>query len=169
MGQAVPYTADQLEPEFQKCLYKEGCDGICLQPDPIWDVNLYPYVQNNPVNYIDPAGTIVIVDDAAIAYLVLGGGSAAAGYLMTPQGQQALRDLAHQLNESIEDTKRRIQDKIDEWKRQREKELEECKTETGGPPPDPGPDPNKPPEDPNFKTKYIMSLILKLISKYFHP
>jgi len=56
VGQSVPYTSDQLAPEFQKVLYKGGCDGIFLQPDPIWDVNLYPYVGNNPENYIDPTG-----------------------------------------------------------------------------------------------------------------
>jgi len=60
MGQAVPYTADQLEPQFQKCLYKGGCDGICLQTDPIGfdggDVNLYSYLWQNPVNWLDPFG-----------------------------------------------------------------------------------------------------------------
>jgi len=65
MGQAVPYTADQLEPQFQKCLYKGGCDGICLQPDPLpgyltfpQSLNLYPYVSNNPVNWKDPLGLV---------------------------------------------------------------------------------------------------------------
>jgi len=71
MGQAVPYTADQLEPQFQKCLYKGGCDGICLQPDPIGDVNLYPYVTNNPVNYTDPNGEIGIMGGALIIVSVI--------------------------------------------------------------------------------------------------
>jgi hypothetical protein len=61
VGQAVPYTADQLAPEFQKVLYKGGCDGIFLQPDPIWDVNLYPYVANNPIILIDPYGNIKLI------------------------------------------------------------------------------------------------------------
>jgi len=60
VGQSVPYTSDQLAPEFQKVLYKGGCDGIFLQPDPIGldgdDINLYAYVANNPVNWIDPWG-----------------------------------------------------------------------------------------------------------------
>jgi len=60
VGQSVPYTSDQLAPEFQKVLYKGGRDGIFLQPDPIGflggDINLYNYVLNNPINYIDPWG-----------------------------------------------------------------------------------------------------------------
>jgi len=79
MGQAVPYTADQLEPQFQKCLYKGGGDGICLQPDPIGldgdDINLYAYVANNPVNYIDPWGLFI-----SQVYRPLGGGLWPLGY-----------------------------------------------------------------------------------------
>jgi len=67
MGQAVPYTSDQLAPAFQKQLYKEGCKRIFLSPDPFpgylaipQSLNQYPYTWNNSINYVDPDGMFAI-------------------------------------------------------------------------------------------------------------
>jgi RHS repeat-associated protein len=77
VGQSVPYTSDQLAPEFQKVLYKGGRDGIFLQPDPIGflggDINLYNYVANNPIMWIDPYGLLNFNPN------LLGAGAALAG------------------------------------------------------------------------------------------
>jgi len=54
------YTSRERDKEsnlyFYRGRYYDASIGRFLQPDPIWDVNLYPYVGNNPARYIDPWG-----------------------------------------------------------------------------------------------------------------
>ena len=64
-----------LDPESGRYCTPHRCynpaTGTWLQPDPIGfsggDVNLYRFVNNNPLRYTDPNGQVAIVDDAAEA------------------------------------------------------------------------------------------------------
>jgi RHS repeat-associated protein len=68
--QPYAYTGREYDPEtglyYYRARYYDPKIGRFLQEDPVWDVNLYPYAGNNPVNYRDPYGEIAIVDDATI-------------------------------------------------------------------------------------------------------
>ena len=54
------YTAREYDTEsglyYYRARYFNPRIGRFLQEDPLWDVNLYAYVNNNPVNWIDPWG-----------------------------------------------------------------------------------------------------------------
>lgn len=51
MGQSVPYTADQLQPQFQKALYKGGAISLLTSRERDKESNLYFY----RARYYDPA------------------------------------------------------------------------------------------------------------------
>jgi len=68
--QPYTYTAREYDPEtglyFYRARYYDPKAGRFVTKDPIGftggDVNLYNYVQNNPVNWIDPKGLDVTID-----------------------------------------------------------------------------------------------------------
>ncbi|NJL41950.1 MAG: tetratricopeptide repeat protein [Leptolyngbyaceae cyanobacterium SM1_4_3] len=78
--------------------------GRFLQTDPIrfnaGDVNLYRYVSNKPVSYIDPEGKVTGVLGVVGAGALL---LATAAVLTTPQGQQAVTGLATAIWNTIDD------------------------------------------------------------------
>jgi len=72
------YTARERDKEsglyFYRARYYDPAIGRFLQPDPIGflggDINLYNYVANNPVNYIDPEGKSLILGGIAIGIVI---------------------------------------------------------------------------------------------------
>jgi len=64
--QPYSFTSREFDPEtalyFYRARYYDPATGRFLQEDPIGfgggDVNLYRYVANNPVNFVDPAGLV---------------------------------------------------------------------------------------------------------------
>lgn len=60
LTQPYTYTGRELDPEtglyYYRARYYDPKIGRFLQEDPVWGVNLYSYVGNSPLNYIDPYG-----------------------------------------------------------------------------------------------------------------
>jgi RHS repeat-associated protein len=60
LTQPYTYTGREYDPEtglyYYRARYYDPKIGRFLQEDPVWDVNLYPYVGNNPLNWVDPWG-----------------------------------------------------------------------------------------------------------------
>jgi len=48
------YDNDHLS--YMRARYYDPTIGRFLSEDPVWSTNLYPYVRNNPISFIDPAG-----------------------------------------------------------------------------------------------------------------
>jgi len=59
-GNPYTYTSREYDAEtslyFYRARYYDSTIGRFLTEDPIWDVNLYFYVGNDPINFIDPSG-----------------------------------------------------------------------------------------------------------------
>lgn len=101
---------------FQR--YYDAETGRYTQVDPIGfagGVNLYVYVQNNSTNSTDPFGLIAGVDDAAVVGLVILT-TATVGYLESPAGKDALKQIANDITTltlKMEKEIARIQEKVE--------------------------------------------------------
>ncbi|MEZ4527771.1 MAG: RHS repeat-associated core domain-containing protein [Desulfobacterales bacterium] len=76
--------------------YYDPDTGRYLTPAPIGlegGMNLYAYVDGNPVNWVDPYGLIAGVDDLAVIALI-GASAATMAYISSPEGQRALNQMA---------------------------------------------------------------------------
>lgn len=76
---------------FMRARYYDPTIGRFLSEDPIWHLNLYPYVDNNPVNYIDCLGattnSITIGGEGSLSFL---GGSVTYGVAVDDKGAIAV-------------------------------------------------------------------------------
>jgi RHS repeat-associated protein len=61
-GYGVMHEDDALT--FMRARYYDPEVGRFLSEDPIWNTNLYPYTENNPIVYVDPKGDIQISPEA---------------------------------------------------------------------------------------------------------
>ncbi len=57
------YTGREYDSEsglyYYRARYYDAKTGRFLQEDPLWNVNLYAYCNNNPINFIDPLGLYI--------------------------------------------------------------------------------------------------------------
>jgi RHS repeat-associated protein len=72
---------------YMRARYYIPSIGRFTQYDPIGAINPYIYTDNNPINYIDPDGNIVLVLTVPTILLIL-----AAGYVITTTNWQAVGD-----------------------------------------------------------------------------
>jgi len=75
--------------------------GTWLTRDPIGEKggrNLYGFLFNNPMKYIDTDGRIAIADDLVIGGVLIAGGISA--WLSTPQGQQWLQETGYSISQA---------------------------------------------------------------------
>ena len=108
LNQPFAFTGREFDSEsglyFYRARYYDPKQGRFLTKDPIGfaggDVNLYRYVQNNPVNFIDPSGELIqfipylqrLAPYAERAYRVI---QRAAGYIQgLPRAGQAIAEQA---------------------------------------------------------------------------
>ncbi|MBI4707735.1 MAG: hypothetical protein HY761_07415 [Candidatus Omnitrophica bacterium] len=60
IGNHYAYTGREFDSEtglyYYRARYYDPQIGRFLQEDPVWGLNFYSYVDNNPLNFIDPYG-----------------------------------------------------------------------------------------------------------------
>jgi hypothetical protein len=91
-------------PGSRACGYKTA-SGLGKWPnrDPLEEIggkNLYAFVYNNPLKFIDTDGRIAIADDVVVGGVIVAGSIAA--WLATPQGQQWLRDTGRTIDQALD-------------------------------------------------------------------
>lgn len=70
--QGVMYEDNGLS--FMRARYYDPEIGRFLSEDPIWNTNLYPYAENNPIMGVDPNGEQVVTTTIGLTMDVVGGG-----------------------------------------------------------------------------------------------
>jgi RHS repeat-associated protein len=88
------YTGREWDPEtglyYYRARYYDPKAGRFLQQDPIGmagGINLYAYVGNNPVNFVDPNGWLTIAISGGYQGVPLAGGTQnSSGYYWSPDG-----------------------------------------------------------------------------------
>jgi RHS repeat-associated protein len=100
---STKYQDDETEFLYYGYRYLDSNTGQWLSRDPIGELggrNLYAFVYNNPLKFIDTDGRVVIADDVVITGVIVAGGIAA--WLATPQGQQWLQDTGRTMQEAFD-------------------------------------------------------------------
>ncbi len=76
-GNPYAFTGREFDPEsglyYSRARYYDPQTGRFLQADPVFHLNPYPYVDNNPINFTDPTGHNALVAGAGAAAAAIGG------------------------------------------------------------------------------------------------
>ena len=86
--------------DFMRARYYDSHSGRFVASDPIGlqgqDTNFYRYVGNDPINHIDPEGTIILTIAAVTALSVVGGGAVGTGigFAVGRFGNETVKELA---------------------------------------------------------------------------
>jgi RHS repeat-associated protein len=80
-------------------------------------LNLYSYVQNNPLTRVDADGHVAGVDDAVVvgAVVVVAAASVIAAYESTPAGQRNIQNLANTASENFSSNMHALKDTVSGW------------------------------------------------------
>lgn len=52
---------------YMRARYYQPSTGRFISSDPVWNTNLFPYADNDPINKIDPNGEFALTDDVGLA------------------------------------------------------------------------------------------------------